>query len=78
VDTGGKPVRAIAFVVRRDHPSYAGKLPIETVVKIMLSARGFLGTPVEYLRETVRGLTEHGVRDSYLLDLCRRISAART
>jgi len=75
VDAGGRELSAIAFIVRRDHPSYAGRLPIETVLKIMVSARGFLGTPAEYLHETIRGLLEHGVRDAYLLDLRKRILA---
>lgn len=57
---------AIAFVVNRDHPSYAGKLPIENVARILASARGHLGTPADYLRSTVQGLRDHGVKDSYL------------
>ena len=75
VDTGGETVQAIAFFVNRDHPNYAGKLPLESVIKTLVSARGQLGTPAEYLMETVRGLNEHGVRDAYLLELRRRVLA---
>jgi cation transport protein ChaC len=75
VDTGREHLRAIAFFVNRSHPSYAGKLPPETVIRTLVSARGQLGTPAEYLLETVRGLSEHGVRDPYLLELRRRVLA---
>jgi len=75
VDAGEETLQAIAFFVNREHPSYAGKLPIETVIKTLVSARGQLGTPAEYLLETVRGLIEHGVRDPYLLELRKRVLA---
>jgi len=64
------------FFINREHRNYAGKLPLETVIKALVSARGQLGTPAEYLLETVRGLIEHGVRDSYLLELRKRVLAA--
>jgi glutathione-specific gamma-glutamylcyclotransferase len=75
IDSGGAAMRAIAFVVNRRHASYAGKLPLETVIRTMVSARGYLGTPAEYLLETVKGLIEHGVRDSYLMELRKRVLA---
>jgi glutathione-specific gamma-glutamylcyclotransferase len=75
VDSGEETLQAIAFFVSREHPSYAGKLPLETVIKTLVSARGQLGTPAEYLLETVRGLVEHGVRDPYLLELRKRVLA---
>jgi len=75
VDSGGETLRAIAFFVNRSHPNYAGKLPLETVIKTLVSARGQLGTPAEYLLETVRGLIGHGVRDPYLLELRKRVLA---
>jgi len=75
IDAGGEDLRAIAFFVNREHTSYAGKLPLETVIKTLVSARGQLGTPAEYLLETVRGLIEHGVRDAYLLELRKRVLA---
>jgi glutathione-specific gamma-glutamylcyclotransferase len=75
VEAGNETLRAIAFFVNRDHANYAGKLPLETVIKTLVSTRGTLGTPVEYLLETVRGLVEHGVRDPYLLELRKRVLA---
>ena len=75
IDTGKNSPRAIAFFVNREHPNYAGKLQMETVIKTLVSTRGHLGTPAEYLLETVRGLIEHGVRDPYLLELRKRVLA---
>jgi cation transport protein ChaC len=75
IDAGEEDFRAIAFFINREHPNYAGKLPLETVIKTLVSTRGQLGTPAEYLLETVRGLIEHGVRDPYLLELRKRVLA---
>lgn len=75
IDAGEEDIQAIAFFVNRSHPNYAGKLPLETVIKTLVSTRGQLGTPAEYLLETVRGLIEHGVRDPYLLELRKRVLA---
>jgi len=75
VDSGNETLRAIAFFVNRGHANYAGRLPLETVIKTLVSARGQLGTPAEYLLETVHGLVEHGVRDPYLLELRKRVLA---
>jgi cation transport protein ChaC len=75
VTTGEHELSAIAFIVNRNHPSYAGRLPLETVLKTMVGTRGYLGTPAEYLHETVRGLLAHGVRDAYLMEIRKRILA---
>src|SRR5579859_2013583 len=75
VDAGGAAIRALGFVVNRHHANYAGKLPVETVIRTLVSTRGYLGTPAEYLLATVRGLVEHGVRDVYLMELRKRVLA---
>ena len=75
VSTGGRDLNAIAFTVNRNHANYAGRLPLETVLRTMAGTRGYLGTSAEYLHETVRGLLAHGVRDEYLMDLRKRMLA---
>ena len=77
VTTANRDLNAIAFIVNRSHRSYAGRLPLETVLRTMVGTRGYLGTPAEYLHETIRGLLEHGVRDEYLMDIRRRVLAIR-
>lgn len=67
-------VRAIAFVVRRDHPQYAGRLDPETAAFYIATAVGENGSCLDYLENTVRRLTDLGVRDGgleRLLDLAR-------
>jgi cation transport protein ChaC len=66
---GGKKLRAIAFVVNHAHPHYAGKLPVDTVVKTLATAKGRFGTGADYLYQTVDCLAKHGIRDSYLTRL---------
>lgn len=75
VSTGARELSAIAFVVNRIHPNYTGRLSLEIVLKTMVGTRGYLGTPAEYLHETVRGLLAHGIRDEYLIDIRKRILA---
>ena len=75
VTIGNRALSAIAFIVNRNHPNYAGRLPLETVLKTMIGARGYLGTPAEYLHETIRGLLAHGVRDEYLMDIRKHLLA---
>jgi cation transport protein ChaC len=68
----GEPFRALAFVVNRARSGYAGRLPIERIVDILRRAQGRIGSGVDYLRLTVDGLAEHGIRDPHLL----RVDAA--
>lgn len=75
VSAGERDLKAIAFVVNREHAGYAGRLPVETVIKTMVSSRGHLGTPAEYLHETIQALQAHGIRDEYLMDLRKRVLA---
>jgi cation transport protein ChaC len=72
-DAAGREIRAIAFVVRREHASYAGRLPAQRVAETMSVARGALGPSSEYLRCTVEALAAHGIRDAQLFDLHRRV-----
>jgi cation transport protein ChaC len=72
---GDTTLKAITFIVNDRHSNYAGRLPIETVIRTLVSTRGYLGTPAEYLLATVRGLVEHGVQDAYLMELRERVLA---
>jgi cation transport protein ChaC len=72
-DASGREIRAIAFVVRREHGSYAGRLPAQRVAETMSVARGALGPSSEYLQRTVEALAAHGIRDAHLFDLHRRV-----
>src|SRR3954468_2549287 len=72
-DAPSKKLRAVAFIVNHEHPHYAGKLPIETIVKTLATAKGRFGTGADYLYQTVDCLARHGIRDTYLSELRDRV-----
>lgn len=75
-ETGGAQrgrVEALAFVVDRRHPQYAGKLPFETQVRLIAGGVGRSGRNPDYLAETVRHLGETGVGDKGLIRLWRAV-----
>jgi len=69
-------LRALVFVVNREHPNYAGKLPLEEVVSAIASAAGHIGSSADYLFHTVDALATHGLRDAHLEALRRRVERA--
>jgi glutathione-specific gamma-glutamylcyclotransferase len=71
LETTGKPIVALAFTVKRDHPQYAGVLPLETQANVIASACGHLGTSQDYLERTRIALVAHGIVDPYLERLAR-------
>jgi len=64
----GRAVKAYAFVARRDHIQYAGKLTPEAAAAIVRCGCGRMGPNVDYVRNTVDHLAEMGIVD-------RRLSA---
>jgi cation transport protein ChaC len=69
---GGERVRALTFVMRRDVPSYAGRLPDEIVRTVLGCAQGRYGSTREYITRTVEALKERGIRDLALESLLHR------
>jgi len=75
VDAGGRYVVALTFVVRRDHPQYAGRLSQDDEVETLASAAGAFGTSLDYLERTRVALVAHGIVDPYLESLAARLAA---
>ena len=68
----GPLVSALAFVVRRDAPNYAGKLTEREILAVFEGGScGRFGTSLDYLVKTVSSLREHGLRDPHLEQLAR-------
>ncbi|MGH7092538.1 MAG: gamma-glutamylcyclotransferase, partial [Stellaceae bacterium] len=67
---------AYAFAVRRNNVDYAGRLPPDRVAAILASAAGGRGTGREYLANTVRHLTELGIRDRLMQRLHEAVEGA--
>jgi glutathione-specific gamma-glutamylcyclotransferase len=64
-------VRALAFTLSRRSEACLPRLPDEQMVQLLRHARGRYGTTLEYLAETARALTAHGVRDREIERLMR-------
>ena len=65
------PVRALAFTLSRRSPSYTGVLPPERYRQIFSQSCGRYGTTLDYARQTLHGLAEHGIHDHALERLLR-------
>ena len=62
--------RAIAFTINRAGPSYAGRLPAETIIERLMTCRGRMGPGIDYLLHTAQALRAHGIEDRHLQELC--------
>ena len=66
---GGETVAALAYVVDRGHPQYAGRLPQEDSLRLVRQGVGVSGANPDYVRSTHRHLLEMGVTDPVLAQL---------
>lgn len=72
---GAETWSAIAFVVNPQHRAYAGHLAPDVIVEHVATASGTLGSCADYLLQTVKGLTQAGIKDKSLLRLQRQVLA---
>lgn len=63
----------IAFVIDPACPHYAGGLSEEDMVRRLATARGSLGSAADYLFQTCDGLRAHGIPDTGMDELARRV-----
>jgi len=77
VNADGRKLVALTFVVRRDHPQYAGGLSVDEQVDVLDNACGAFGSSLDYLERTRVALVAHGVVDRYLDGLAARVAARR-
>jgi len=77
VDADGRAIHALTFVVRRDHPQYAGRLDPAVEVEVISCARGAFGASADYLERTRVALISHGIADPYLEALAMRVAVRR-
>jgi len=73
IDSDGRCLTALTFVVRRDHPQYVHDLPLERKVEVISKARGAFGSSADYLERTRVALVAHGIVDPYLESLAAAI-----
>lgn len=77
LETEAGPIGALAFVMSRDHPQYAGGLPLDVQAGIIAAAHGGRGPNDEYLFATVEALAALGIRDEELERLAELVRARR-
>ena len=70
---GSDAFPALGFVVNRCCTGYAGKLPIDTMVRAIANGRGKYGSSADYLFRTEAALAEHGIRDPRVQLLVERV-----
>jgi len=56
-------VMALAFLVERAHPSYAGQLPLTRQAQLIRGAQGRSGSNIDYLVSTLAHLAELDIRE---------------
>jgi glutathione-specific gamma-glutamylcyclotransferase len=66
-------VLALAYVVERAHPSYAGRLPLDQQARMIRAARGISGANIDYLINTLEHLAGLGIREAELSRVMTRI-----
>lgn len=74
VTTTSGPRAALAFVINRASPAYAGRLSPEDVADVLAQACGHFGTGAEYLLNTVSHLEAKGIHDRNLWRLQRLVA----
>ena len=72
---GGERIPVLAFIVNRACSGYAGRLPLETMVHSIATARGKYGSSAEYLFQTQAALESHGILDARVKRLADRVRA---
>lgn len=69
----GPEVEALAFVVDRAHPQYAGRMDVEHAAERVSGAIGQAGRNEDYVINTVEHLKALGIRDHWLEAVAARI-----
>jgi cation transport protein ChaC len=64
--SGPDQAMALAYIVERAHPTYAGRLPLSLQARLIRSTKGVSGANLDYLMSTVRHLGELGIREREL------------
>jgi cation transport protein ChaC len=70
---GADTFPALGFVVNRCCTGYAGKLPLDTIVRAIANGHGKYGSSADYLFRTEAILAEHGIRDLHVKQLVERV-----
>lgn len=70
----GREVGAVTYVADRTHPQYAGRLPLEDLLRLVRQGVGVSGANPDYVRATHQHLIELGVSDPVLAGIAARLA----
>ncbi len=70
-----REVLALAYIVERRHPSYAGRLELGMQARLIRAASGISGPNLDYLINTLAHLDGLGIREPELRRILSRIGA---
>ena len=68
-----RPKIGITFIINRQDHRYAGRVLPNLIAKHLATAKGSLGTSLEYLEKVLISLEELDIRDPTLIDLKQRV-----
>jgi cation transport protein ChaC len=77
LDGPGRVLRALTYLVDRNHAQYAGDLPLEAQIRIVKAGKGQAGGNVEYVMKTLRHLEEADVHDPLLAGIAAHLTEAQ-
>lgn len=77
VQSAGRSVVALAFIVDRAHRQYAGRLSLTRQAQALSSAAGVFGSSADYLERARVALVTHGIVDPYLERLAVAVARRR-
>jgi cation transport protein ChaC len=72
---GGATVRAHTYTAAHNHVQYAGRLPEDETLRLILQGTGRSGPNTDYLRNTIDHLDALGISDKPLRRLLNRVEA---
>jgi cation transport protein ChaC len=74
LDGSGRALKALTYLVDRNHDQYAGGLPLEEQLRIVRGGKGQAGGNAEYVMRTLRHLEETGVHDALLAGIAAHLT----
>ena len=74
----GSQVRALTYVINRDHGQYSGTLTLEAQAQIIAKSHGIRGPNCDYLYATTDHLAKLGIADADLAWLSTRVRQLRS
>ncbi|HEY6655300.1 MAG TPA: gamma-glutamylcyclotransferase [Methyloceanibacter sp.] len=74
LDGSGRVLKALTYLVDRNHAQYAGDLSLEEQLRMVRGGKGQAGGNVEYVMKTLRHLEETGVQDPLLASIAAHLT----